>query len=405
MNGGSQFWAKQFVNEAGTPYAGVKVYHYASGSSNDKTVWADEGKTTESSQPVTGDSRGYAWFYADGDYRIKITDALGNVLYDWDNVRITQDMATMWEGNYGLSYPNAGTANRWQMFLKHTAGNKFSELGVNDGTAFIPLLSVDTNQKYALSTGGGGTPNTYVITTDPPITAYVTGQVFYFKAAIANTGASALNVDGFGVKNIKKDYDQATVSGDIKASQIVAVIYDGTNFQMLSYPADVVTEGATQTLTGKTIQGTFLTVSIAEIANMNVERHGGLRVAVVNIGDWNMDSTSSVSVAHGLTLSKIRYVEVLIRRDDNLIYYPMQRHVSIGSLTTSADADAFYGQPDADLINELKADINTLRPGAWIDNIDATNVTIFRATGGDFDAATFDSTSFNRGWITIFWEP
>lgn len=28
---------------------------------------------------------------------------------------------------------------------------------------------------------------------------------------------------------------------------------------------------------------------------------------------------------------------------------------------TTADADATYGQPEADLINELKADFNTLR--------------------------------------------
>src|SRR3990167_95985 len=98
-NGGAQHWAKTFINSLGEPYAGVKVYHYDAGTSSTKNVWADEAKTTLAAQPVIGDSSGMAWFYGDGDYRLKITDSSDAVLYDWDNIKITSDTATMWEGN------------------------------------------------------------------------------------------------------------------------------------------------------------------------------------------------------------------------------------------------------------------------------------------------------------------
>ena len=80
--------------------------------------------------------------------------------------------------------------------------------------------------------------DTYVITLTPPTLAYVTGQVFYFKANTVNTGAATLNVDGLGAKTIKKLHDQDLANGDIESGHIVEVAYDGTNFQMLSQIAN-----------------------------------------------------------------------------------------------------------------------------------------------------------------------
>jgi len=79
-----------------------------------------------------------------------------------------------------------------------------------------------------------GSANTYAIALTPAVTAYVAGQVFHFKAANASSGASTLNVNALGAKNIKKKNDQAIAAGDIEQNAIVSVIYDGTSFQMLS---------------------------------------------------------------------------------------------------------------------------------------------------------------------------
>ena len=79
-----------------------------------------------------------------------------------------------------------------------------------------------------------GAADAYAIITNPVISAYAEGQVFIFKAANANTGASTLAVCGLATKPIKKNHDIALVAGDIEAGQTVVVTYDGTNMQMVS---------------------------------------------------------------------------------------------------------------------------------------------------------------------------
>lgn len=79
-----------------------------------------------------------------------------------------------------------------------------------------------------------GANDTYVVTLSPVPSAYTTGMVVRFKANTANTGAATLNVNALGAKTIKKESTRDLSTGDIIASQIVSVIYDGTNFQMLS---------------------------------------------------------------------------------------------------------------------------------------------------------------------------
>ncbi|MBM3517962.1 MAG: hypothetical protein FJX56_08840 [Alphaproteobacteria bacterium] len=57
--------------------------------------------------------------------------------------------------------------------------------------------------------------------------------MFRFKAANANTGASTLNVNALGAKAIQLR-GRALTGGEIGAKHIVAVVFDGTQFQMIS---------------------------------------------------------------------------------------------------------------------------------------------------------------------------
>ena len=79
----------------------------------------------------------------------------------------------------------------------------------------------------------GGSANTYTITLSPAVTAYAAGQIFHFKAANANTGASTLNVNSVGAKTIVKDVNTALASGDISQNEVISVIYARTKFQMV----------------------------------------------------------------------------------------------------------------------------------------------------------------------------
>lgn len=99
---------------------------------------------------------------------------------------------------------------------------------------------------------------------------------------------------------------------------------------------------------------------------------------ILEIGDWNMDSTTSVEVAHGLTLSKIRDIKVVIREDDATLHPLIESYWGIGP---------------------------SVWTGGWWE-AETTNITLYRTTNdsswdGIFDNANFDSTSFNRGWIII----
>lgn len=106
-----------------------------------------------------------------------------------------------------------------------------------DGTNFQMLSFPSTNltqSGQAVFAADAGSTDAYAVTLDPAPSAYVTGMFVHFTANTVNTGAATLNVNSLGAKTIVKHYDVTLDNGDIKAGQAVSVIYDGTNFQMLS---------------------------------------------------------------------------------------------------------------------------------------------------------------------------
>lgn len=114
-----------------------------------------------------------------------------------------------------------------------------------------------------------GANDIYAITLTPAPAAYTTGMIVYFKANTANTGACTLNVNTLGAKTIKKNYNSDLADNDILANQLVAVIYDGTNFQLLSpINASLVTLTGTQTLTNKTLT--------SPVINVGSDAHGDI---------------------------------------------------------------------------------------------------------------------------------
>lgn len=109
---------------------------------------------------------------------------------------------------------------------------------------FAPLDKIRASKYHDYAADAGST-DTYAITVTPAPTAYATGQIFAFKANTANTDACTLNVNSLGAKTIKKNGSSDLITGDIVASQLVMVIYDGTNFQLLSRNNAVVKFGGT----------------------------------------------------------------------------------------------------------------------------------------------------------------
>jgi hypothetical protein len=158
-------------------------------------------------------------------------------------------------------------------------GNNTS-ISVGTGNKFVTQTGLQNNtEKYAADAGAN---DTYTITLSPVPTAYTTGMVVHFKANTANTGAATLNVNSLGAKTIKKDVSVDLDTGDILANQLLTVIYDGTNFQVIS-PLPVKTYNANITINSSTT--TTITC--------------GFRPKLVRISAFNGNSNYGVTSSQG----------------------------------------------------------------------------------------------------------
>lgn len=100
-----------------------------------------------------------------------------------------------------------------------------------------------------------------------------------------------------------------------------------------------------------------------------------LKVKIIEIGTWNMNTTSFVDVTHGLTVANIRSVDVTILDDSGGM-------TKLYALTGSGHTDS------------------TLQGG--ISTLGGTDMRLHRLTGGLFDAASWSAGS-QRGWITVWY--
>jgi hypothetical protein len=98
----------------------------------------------------------------------------------------------------------------------------------------------------------------------------------------------------------------------------------------------------------------------------------------INIGDWNMDATTSITVAHSLSATEwktIRSLGAIIRNDADTTYY-------------------IFSGPGG----------SNPQDGTIV-SFNSTNVNLGRNTGGIYNSTSFDSTSYNRGWVTFWYTP
>jgi hypothetical protein len=87
----------------------------------------------------------------------------------------------------------------------------------------------------------GGTADAVTLTYSVAPNAYVQGQKHAFKATANNTGATTVNVNSLGVKNIFKKTSAgvaACIGGEIENGDIVEIEYDGTQFQIVGQAAN-----------------------------------------------------------------------------------------------------------------------------------------------------------------------
>lgn len=215
--------------------------------------------------------------------------------------------------------------------------------------------------------------NAIIATAVSTASSLVNNQVYILTAANTNTGAMTLTIDSFTTYPIRKHHDVIMEAGDIEQNQTVAVVFNETDstFELITNsavaPVDI---SRAQTVAGvKTFTGGI----VGDLTGNadSATKHGILNLKVIEIGDWDMDASNLTAVAHGITSTKIRTVTTLIRNDANTLFHPLM-------FVTGSEGSLNRG--------EL---------------IESTNITLYRDDGGQFNNANYNSTSYNRGWVTI----
>lgn len=98
---------------------------------------------------------------------------------------------------------------------------------------------------------------------------------------------------------------------------------------------------------------------------------------IISIGDWDMDATGAIVVAHGIDVSIYRILDVVAWIHD--------------------DSD-----PNTTFNLALQSTIPTASSiSGSVFDIGVTNILLTRAVGGQFDNLNFNATSFNRGFVEI----
>lgn len=104
---------------------------------------------------------------------------------------------------------------------------------IEDAFATLPSAQAikQNSANYLLATG---TANAYVAAPTTAWLAYVAGQGLRVIWPAANTGATVINVSGLGNAAIKRLDGSAMTEGDITNGGISDIVYDGSNFRLIS---------------------------------------------------------------------------------------------------------------------------------------------------------------------------
>ena len=308
--------------------------------------------------------------------------------------------------------------------------NKITGLGAATAATDAATLGQVQSTAAKLITVTG--TDTITGTMSPALTAYAAGQLFYFIANAANTGAMTINIDGLGAKAITRDGSTALIAGDVNTGEIVVICYDGTRFQMINAANSFgnTTINGTLTVTGNTglqanvsitstlsVGGTFAvtgaatlgsTLSVTGKSDLPVVSTASMNaaVAVITTGTvTNLTSTSAsiASMNAGVALLTNATVTTLTATGASIA------SANIGNLQFTAASIASINAGVAVITNltATSASIASMNAGvallttATVTNLTATGASIASANAGNLQATGASVASANVGVALI----
>lgn len=284
-----------------------------------------------------------------------------------NQVQIRRDTS----GNLATSTPAAGEAG-YDTTNKRLIVGDGSSLG---GIPHVNYLDHINNVFSHVSAGGTGNAITLTLTKAPA--AYTQGMELIFKATAGNTGATTVNVNSLGVKNIQKISSgalAALANGDIVSGGMYKVIYDGAQFQLISLQSSGITsvkQGDLNSSTGIVSNATgggvvHYTLPGGEYGFYPQLRHSGSSFingfAALTIGaNGSAQAIADTKTALGLTTSYASRIS-LYNSNATSTMYAQQRYINSSPPFDLGDGDAagfFYAlvNSSGDIVGHYSADV------------------------------------------------
>lgn len=120
----------------------------------------------------------------------------------------------------------AGPAFSLASQAEHTAGTLTTKGATPGGVAQAVQAG---SWVYGVDSGSA---NALIVTLTPAPMALTAGMELAVKVAADNTGPATINVNGLGLKTVKRYGGAALQGGELIAGGIASLFYDGTNFQI-----------------------------------------------------------------------------------------------------------------------------------------------------------------------------
>ena len=120
--------------------------------------------------------------------------------------------------------------------LQLTGSGLDSEIqGIKSVTDSLDAVNVKSIQNGSLLySAAQGANDTFLVSLNPAISGLQAGMVIHFLSNQDISGPAAFNLQSLGAFPIKKNFNVDLGASDIQNGQMVSLIFDGSNWQMLS---------------------------------------------------------------------------------------------------------------------------------------------------------------------------
>ena len=142
----------------------------------------------------------------------------------------------------------------------------FRHLNVSDGQARneYPTIGQVQDSAFAWCGTAGGTANAITLTPNPPITAYASGQKFWFRAGATNTDAATISVSGLAEIPVQTG-GSPLVNGSINQGLYYQVLFVANTFQLLRIAPSRIGHALLQASTQEAAQAAIGLADLTEV--------------------------------------------------------------------------------------------------------------------------------------------